>query len=171
MPKTASLKPIGMKMEEKLDGSLEIVREAQIESSKSYDEEASYYWDNLSVDDRLRAFYSVCKRVHSAEFEDKGSYRFVLYNVFGFNLDAYAIGMECGFMAIHNALAVATDDDPKLVKVPVTHLKNIRTHLEAYRSLLFKMEVKSSTRKISNIQGFELLETQHLIDLIDYIIK
>ena len=81
----------------------------QDESVKCFNDEAEKFWDGMSVDDRLKAFYNVCKKIHEAEFKSKGSYRFVLYNVFGFDLDAYTIGIECGYMNIHNALVEATD--------------------------------------------------------------
>jgi hypothetical protein len=96
------------------DGMSELLNVLQDESAKCYNDEAEKFWDSMSVDDRLKAFYNVCKRIHDAEFKSKGSYRFVLYNVFGFDLDSYTIGIECGYMDIHNALVDATDK--KLVK-------------------------------------------------------
>jgi hypothetical protein len=35
---------------------------------------------------------------------DKGTYRYVLYDVFDFGPDAYSVGMECGYMDLHNAI-------------------------------------------------------------------
>jgi len=93
-------------------GSLNVLQD---ESAKCYNDEAEKFWDSMPVDDRLKAFYNVCKRIHDAEFKSKGSYRFVLYNVFGFDQDAYTIGIECGYLDIHNALVEATDK--KLVKI------------------------------------------------------
>lgn len=72
--------------------------------AKQYESRCEEYWNSLSNDDRLKAFYSVCKRIHQGELKDKGSYRWVLYDVFGFDPTAYVIGMECGYMAIHNAI-------------------------------------------------------------------
>jgi hypothetical protein len=31
-------------------------------------------------------------------------YRYVLYNVFGFDAGMYALGMDCGYMALHNSI-------------------------------------------------------------------
>ena len=62
------------------------------------------WWDTLSEQDREWAFYSVCKRLHQGEIKERGSYRYVLYNVFGFDPGMYARGMDCGFMALHNAI-------------------------------------------------------------------
>jgi hypothetical protein len=65
---------------------------------------ADKFWDNLSPDDKILAFHSVCKRIFKGDIEERGSYRYVLYDVFGFGPDAYIIGMDCGYMSIHNLL-------------------------------------------------------------------
>jgi hypothetical protein len=69
-----------------------------------YEKDCEEYWNNLPQEDQLKAFYSVVKRIYKGEIEDEGSYRHVLYGVFGFGLEAYVIGMECGYMDIHNAI-------------------------------------------------------------------
>ena len=69
-----------------------------------YEKECDDYWKNLSYDDQLKAFYSVVKRIHKGEIEDGGSYRWVLYDVFGFGPDSYGIGIECGYMVLHNSI-------------------------------------------------------------------
>ena len=62
------------------------------------------WWNNLHEDEREWAFYSVIKRMHKAEIQDKGTYRYALYDVFGFDGGMYLHGMNCGFMALHNAI-------------------------------------------------------------------
>ena len=62
------------------------------------------WWDNLSQEEREDAFYAVCKRIHKAELKDKGTYRYALYDVFGFDPSMYKAGMDCGYMALHNAI-------------------------------------------------------------------
>jgi len=69
-----------------------------------YEKECEEYWNNLSYDNKLKAFYSVVKRLVKGEIEENCSYRGVLYDVFGFGLDAYSIGMECGLMMLHNSI-------------------------------------------------------------------
>ena len=73
-------------------------------SKSSYDAEADEYWENMPYEDKLKAFYSVCKRIHKGDVVEKGSFRYVLYEVFGFDFDAYVIGMNCGYMDIHNSI-------------------------------------------------------------------
>lgn len=67
-----------------------------------YANECDEYWNNLSYDEKLKAFHSVCKRIHKGDVADGRSYRGVLYDVFGFGSEAYVIGMNCGYMDLHN---------------------------------------------------------------------
>jgi hypothetical protein len=72
------------------------------ESAKKYEVECEEYWNNLSYEEQLKAFYSVVKRIYKGDVIDQGSYRHVLYEVFGFKPDAYIIGMECNYLELHN---------------------------------------------------------------------
>lgn len=74
------------------------------ETATAYEMECDGWWQSLSQEDRLRAFYSVVKRITKGELEDHGSYRYILYDVFGFGPEAYSIGMECGFLDLHNSI-------------------------------------------------------------------
>lgn len=74
----------------------------QMEAQKEYEQKVDDYWNSLDYEDQLKAFYAVCKRIHKGDVVDKGSYRYVLYDVFGFGPDAYELGMDCGYMALHN---------------------------------------------------------------------
>jgi len=71
---------------------------------KQHDVEMDDWWNQLTPEEREAAFYSVCKRLYQGEIKERGSYRYVLYNVFGFDPGMYARGMDCGYMAIHNAI-------------------------------------------------------------------
>ena len=62
------------------------------------------WWEGLTEEEREDAFYAVCKRLHQGELKERGTYRYVLYNVFGFDPGMYMRGMDCGFMALHNAI-------------------------------------------------------------------
>ena len=67
------------------------------------------WWDNLTEQEREWAFYSVCKRICKAELKDKGTYRYALYDVFGFDANMYMQGMDCGYMALHNVIGDGVD--------------------------------------------------------------
>jgi hypothetical protein len=73
-------------------------------SRKVYEHDNDTWWNGLSEQEREDAFYAVCKRLHQGELKERGSYRYVLYNVFGFDPGMYMRGMDCGYMALHNAI-------------------------------------------------------------------
>jgi hypothetical protein len=83
----------------------EDVRKVFAEIKKSEDAEAEEYWNSLSKDDQMKAFYAVVKRIVKGELKDKGSYRYILYDVFGFGMESYLMGMNCGFMDLHNSIS------------------------------------------------------------------
>jgi len=83
---------------------LEDVQQLWKQQETENDYRADKFWDSLSPEDKLLAFHSVCKRIFKGDVEERGTYRYVLYDVFGFGPDAYMIGMDCGYMAIHNIL-------------------------------------------------------------------
>ena len=76
---------------------------------KVYEHDNDTWWNNLTETEREDAFYAVCKRIHKADLQYQGSYRYALYNVFGFDGGMYARGMDCGYMAIHNAIGDGED--------------------------------------------------------------
>jgi hypothetical protein len=78
--------------------------EVMQEQARLYEKECDDYWSNLSYEEQLKAFYSVVKRIHRAEIVENTSYRGALYDVFGFDLDSYGVGMECGYLDLHNAI-------------------------------------------------------------------
>ena len=77
-----------------------LYEEARVANEK----EANYFWDSISDADRRNAFHAVVSRIHDGDVNQRGSYRYVLYNVFGFDPDMYVRGMDCGYMALHNAI-------------------------------------------------------------------
>ncbi len=68
------------------------------------EEDHNKFWNGLSKDDQLKAFCSVMRRLYKAEIEQRGSYRYTLYDVFGFGAESYVEAQVSGFMAIHNAI-------------------------------------------------------------------
>lgn len=78
--------------------------DAMQDASNQYDKECDAYWNTLSYEEQLKAFHSVCKRINQGDVIERGSYRYVLYDVFGFEPDSYMIGMDCGYMVLHNLI-------------------------------------------------------------------
>lgn len=93
-------------MKEDLTKALDDLRQAQEKAASEYESEVENFWSSMSYEDKLKCFYAVCKRIHKGDIEDRGTYRYVLYDIFGFEPDAYAVGMMCGYLNIHNAIEV-----------------------------------------------------------------
>ena len=91
------------KREEALDALAELSQEME-KSRKIYEHDNDTWWNGLTEQEREDAFYAVCKRIWKADGIDNGTYRYGLYDVFGFDPGMYMRGMDCGYMAIHNAI-------------------------------------------------------------------
>ena len=68
------------------------------------EDESEKYWNSLTKEQQLDVFCAVSRRIMKGELEDKGSYRYVLYDVFDFGPEAYAPAQMAGYMSIHNAI-------------------------------------------------------------------
>ena len=97
--------------ENALDG-LSKLSQMMEESCIQYEAENNAWWNGLTEKEREDAFYAVCKRIHKAEIKDQGSYRYALYDVFGFDEGMYMKGMDCGYMDIHNSII---DEEQKAI--------------------------------------------------------
>ena len=86
-----------------LDTLTEISQEME-KARQEYEARNDSWWNGLTEEEREDAFYAVCKRIHQADIKDRGSYRYALYDVFGFDMGMYVQGMDCGYMDIHNAI-------------------------------------------------------------------
>jgi len=91
------------KREEALQKLADFSQEME-KAKQEYEKKNDEWWNNLSYDERCDAFYAVVKRIYEGEVKVNGTYRYVLYNVFGFGPDMYMRGMDCGFMALHNSI-------------------------------------------------------------------
>ena len=106
--KTEPLNPENEKiMQDKMDTYMEASRhltEAFEENRRLNDIAAAHFWNSLSYEDKCNAFHAVVSKIFQGDIREKGSYRYVLYDVFGFSPDMYTRGMDCGYMALHNAI-------------------------------------------------------------------
>lgn len=91
--------------------SFKALREAMQQYENEFEKDSNDWWESLSYEEKTKAFYSVVKRIHQADVIDRGSYRYALYGVFGFEPDMYALGMSSGYMEIHNLIYSAIEDD------------------------------------------------------------
>lgn len=86
------------------------------ESMKICEQEQEEYWNSLSHDEQLKAFCAVVRRIYQGEIEVNGSYRYVLYDVFGFGPESYAQAQLAGYLAIHNAIVTPEQEKQTLLQ-------------------------------------------------------
>jgi hypothetical protein len=105
-------------VDEKQKNALDNLEEISKTFQEVFDEiekEQEEYWNSLTEEDQLKAFCAVSRRIFQGEIEKKGSYRYVLYDVFGFGPEAYGQAQMAGYLAIHNAI-VDANYDSRLLK-------------------------------------------------------
>jgi len=73
-------------------------------AAEQYQKECDDLWNSLPYDDRLKLFCAISKLIYEGEIKEKGTYRYVLYDTFGFGPDAYAAAQCAGYLSIHNAI-------------------------------------------------------------------
>jgi hypothetical protein len=83
---------------------LESFSEACQKAQDDYKKEVDSFWESLSYDDKLKAFSYVISKVYDADVVDRGSYRWCLYDKFGFQEDSYMIGMDAKYLELHNII-------------------------------------------------------------------
>ena len=81
------------------------------ESMLAYEMQSEDFWSSLSYDEKLYAFCAISRRIHKGEIVDDGSYRYVLYEIFGFGPDAYAVAQMAGYLEIHNAIVPSKESN------------------------------------------------------------
>ena len=97
--------------EKALDGLAKLQQEFE-KANIAHEAKVDEWWDSITTEERELAFYSICKRIYEAELQDGGTYRYALYDVFGFNEGMYKRGMDCGFIDLHNSII---DEDQKAI--------------------------------------------------------
>jgi hypothetical protein len=103
-------------MNEELKDSLSEIGEAWNKAMLNIEQASEEYWNSLTKEQQLDAFCAVCRRIYKGDIEDKGTYRYVLYNVFEFGPEAYAPAQMAGYLTIHNSIFDAEHDDNLLTK-------------------------------------------------------
>lgn len=87
-------------------GKLNEMRDILMEANDILVERSDKLWNSFSKEDQLDLFIAVVRRIYKAEFEQKFSYREVLYDTFGFGPEAYMPAQMAGYLDIHNACVV-----------------------------------------------------------------
>ena len=120
------------------------------EIQEKYEADNDAWWNGLSEEERQDAFYAVVKRIHKGELVDNGSYRHVLYNVFGFGGEMYSQGMECGFMELHNSIYEANPVLKQVNRVEVIDNTGrlITKYLEKDERVRYNLQDNNRTLKV-----------------------
>jgi hypothetical protein len=88
------------------------------QAMKELEDKSEEYYNSLTKEQQLDAFCAISRRIYRGEIEDRGSYRYVLYDVFGFGTEAYAQAQCAGYLAIHNSIYAGQNPDDH-VKIDV----------------------------------------------------
>lgn len=78
--------------------------DAFMEDMKATEDQQEQFWNSLSKEDQIKCFCAVSRRIYRGEIEERGTYRYVLYQVFGFGPEAYVQAQDAGYLAIHNTI-------------------------------------------------------------------
>jgi hypothetical protein len=103
------------------------------EAMKEIEKEEESWWDSLTEDQQISALCCVSRRIHKGDIEDNGTYRYVLYNVFGFSQDAYARAQMAGYLDIHNAIVSANGERIMLERFcDMNNIENSKELIDKY---------------------------------------
>lgn len=92
--------------------------------------ESEKYWNSLSKDEQLKVFCAVSRRIFDGEISRRGSYRYVLYDVFEFGPESYAAAQDAGYLAIHNSIFTGNQIAEILKDFCENHLDITKDNLE-----------------------------------------
>ncbi len=77
----------------------------EVKAIVEYNQKAKEYFQSLETDNQLLLFFYITNIIFENYFNDKGSYRGLLYDKFGFGPEAYSLGMDSGMFALHNSIS------------------------------------------------------------------
>ena len=79
---------------------LKELRKAWSAAERQQHAEDDAWWDSLTMEGRAQSFRQITRLIYKADVEDKGSYRYAMYDIF--NLD-YGDGLS-HYMMLHNLI-------------------------------------------------------------------
>jgi hypothetical protein len=124
------------------------------EAREQYTQKAKEYFESLETDNQLLLFFYITNLIFENYFNDKGSYRGLLYDKFGFGPEAYSLGCDSGMFSLHNAISTPDELEERFNKV-VDHLKlNMsKNELNSLRNIfLLGFDSTKSVEKINTGQ-------------------
>ena len=117
-----------------------------------YENKNDAWWNGLTEEEREDAFYAVIKRLYQGDVIEKGSYRWVLYDVFGFDPGMYIRGMDCGYLNLHNIIYDGLEFEKMRVvsrfEVIDEEGRTYTKHLKEHERVNFSLQDKDQTLKV-----------------------
>jgi hypothetical protein len=105
------------KKEKTLVEALAACHEPFMQAMQTIEDQSESYWNSLSKEQQLDAFCAVVRRLYKGEIELNGSYRYVLYDVFGFGPDAYVSAQMSGYLDLHNSIYTAAEIKDHVIRI------------------------------------------------------
>jgi hypothetical protein len=124
------------------------------EAREQYTQKSKEYFESLETDNQLLLFFYITNLIFENYFNDKGSYRGLLYDKFGFGPEAYSLGCDSGMFSLHNAISTPDELEERFNKV-VDHLKldMSKNELNSLRNIfLLGFDSTKSVEKINTGQ-------------------
>ena len=92
---------------------MDLVQKSNKRKQENFEREEMKY-NGLSHEDRLDIFCAIVRRLYQGEIESRCTYRYVLYDILGFDPEAYSRAQDAGFFALHNSFMNEEYDDELL---------------------------------------------------------
>lgn len=73
------------------------------------EQEQETYWNSLTKEQQLQCFCAVVRRIYDGEIQQRGTYRYILYEIFGFGAESYTQAQLAGFLTLHNSIVHPED--------------------------------------------------------------
>jgi hypothetical protein len=124
------------------------------EAREQYTQKSKEYFESLETDNQLLLFFYITNLIFENYFNDKGSYRGLLYDKFGFGPEAYSLGCDSGMFSLHNAISTPDELEERFNKV-VDYLKldMSKNELNSLRNIfLLGFDSTKSVEKINTGQ-------------------
>ena len=122
----------------------------QEEALEQYTQKAKEYFESLETDNQLLLFFHITHTIFENYFKYNSSYRGLLYDKLGFGPEAYALGMDSGMFALHNAISTPDESEERFnTLVKFLKLDLSQKELNSLRNIfLFGFD---STKALDNI--------------------
>ena len=96
--------------------------EAEVNAELDYKKKAKDYFETLDTETKHLLFYHITNTIYENYFNNKGSYRGLLYDKFDFGPEVYGLGYSSGMFALHNAIFTPDELEENFNNL-VIHLK------------------------------------------------